>query len=146
MATQGLLTKFRVSYKETGSSTTTYTTLYDVQEIPDLGGNKDSIEITTMDDDAHVYMNGLENYGESLDFTILFNPTHQSQYEAFTQYSADNTVLMWKVEYDDGATSTTVGGSAMFNGAVSITVLGKGVNDAIQYRLSIKPTTKITLS
>lgn len=50
-----------------------------LQEIPSLGGTPNKIDITTLDDGAYHYMNGLKDYGD-LDFTFLLAPDY-SNYE-----------------------------------------------------------------
>ena len=37
--------------------------LTNLQEIPELGAEAESIEITTLADAAHIYTNGIMNYG-----------------------------------------------------------------------------------
>ena len=55
----------KLSYK-TATEPSNYTDLTDLQEIPDLGGETEAIEITTLDDAAHKYTDGILNYGDSL--------------------------------------------------------------------------------
>lgn len=52
-----------LSYK--AGEATEYTALTDLQEIPDMGGNSEAIEITTLDDAAHMYTDGILDYGDS---------------------------------------------------------------------------------
>ena len=59
----------KLSYKTSGE---TYTDLTNLQEIPDLGGESEAIEITTLADAAHMYTDGLLNYGDSLGFKFLY--------------------------------------------------------------------------
>ncbi|MBQ9913535.1 MAG: hypothetical protein IJO73_04835 [Clostridia bacterium] len=47
--------------------------LTNLQEIPDLGGEVEAIEITTLADAAHTYTDGLKNYGDSLAFKFLYD-------------------------------------------------------------------------
>lgn len=115
----------KLSYKASGGS---YTELTDLQEIPDLGGDKESIEITTLADSAHVYTDGLINYGDSLAFKFLYAK------EQFTTLSGLNNVTEWKVELPDSASCT-------FSGKCSVKLDGVGVNSALTYTLSIKPST-----
>ena len=49
-----------------------FTPLTDLQEIPSLGGTTESIEITTLADAAHMYTDGIKNYGDSLAFKFLY--------------------------------------------------------------------------
>lgn len=102
--------------------------LTDLMEIPELGGETESIEITTLADEAHKYMNGLKNYGESLDFKFLYNK------EQFTTLNALDVGSTWKVQLPDGATCS-------FSGESSVRLEGVGVNSALTYILAIKPTT-----
>ena len=60
-----------LSYK-TGSGVSQYTELTNLQEIPELGGDVEAIEITTLADAAHVYTDGIKNYGDSLAFKFYF--------------------------------------------------------------------------
>jgi hypothetical protein len=102
--------------------------LTDLQEIPELGGEAEAIEITTLADDAHMYMDGIKNYGDSLAFKFLYEK------EQFTTLNAAKESDAWRVELPDGATCT-------FGGTCSVKLDGVGVNAALTYTLSIKPNT-----
>lgn len=119
-----------LSYKN-GSSTTEYTNLTDLQEIPDLGGETESIEITTLADEAHMYTDGLKNYGESIDFIFLYNKEQFTTLEGLTG-SSD-----WKVTLPDTTTCS-------FSGTSSIKLAGVGTGAALTYTLSIKPNSEMT--
>lgn len=62
--------KTKLSYKANGESA--FTDLVDMYEIADLGGTTESIEVTTLADDAHMYISGLISYGDSLDFKFYW--------------------------------------------------------------------------
>ena len=120
----GFISKgIKLSYKK---DTETYTVLTDLQEIPDLGGETESIEITTLDDAAHMYMNGLISYGDSLAFKFLYDKT---QFETLNGLTGSSD---WQVELPDGTTCT-------FSGSSSVKLDGVGVNAALTYTLAIKP-------
>ena len=59
-----------LSYKNGSSSS--FVDLTNLQEIPELGGDTEAIEITTLADAAHKYTEGIKNYGDSLAFTFLY--------------------------------------------------------------------------
>lgn len=113
-----------LSYKTSGGSS--YTTLSDLQEIPELGGDSEAIEITTLDDAAHMYTDGILNYGDSLAFIFLYKK------EQFTTLQGLEGSIDWKVALPDGTTCT-------FSGTSSVKLAGVGVNAALTYTLSIKP-------
>ena len=97
-----------------------------MQEIPDLGGEAEAIEITTLADAAHMYTDGILNYGDSLAFKFLYD---KEQFTTLTGLTGSNS---WKVELPDGATCT-------FTGTSSVKLDSVGVNAALTYQLSIKP-------
>ena len=130
----GTLSKgITLSYKASGGSS--FTDLTDLQEIPDIGGSADSVEVTTLDDSAHMYINGLLDYGDSIDFTFLYTKTQ------FTTLSGLTGTQTWKVTLPG-----TSGLTATFDGEASVKLNGVGVNDAITYTLSVKPSSGITFA
>ena len=130
----GTLSKgIKLSYKASGASS--FTDLTNLQEIPDLGGEADSVEVTTLDDAAHMYINGLLDYGDSLDFTFLYDKTQ------FTTLNGLSGTISWKVTLPG-----TGGATATFDAQPSVKLNGVGVNDAITYTLSLKPSSGITFA
>ena len=119
-----------LSYKAGGTTGTTYTALTNLQEIPDLGGEVEAIEITTLADAAHMYTDGLKNYGDSLAFKFLYDG---DQFEALNALTG---VIGWKVELPDGAACT-------FTGTCSVKLDGVGINAALTYTLSVKPNSEM---
>ena len=103
-----------------------YIELTDLQEIPELGGDTDAIEITTLADSAHMYTDGLKNYGDSLAFKFLFET------EQFATLNELAGVNGWQVSLPDGTTCT-------FTGTSSVKFDGAGVAAALTYTLAIKP-------
>lgn len=104
--------------------------LTNLQEIPDLGGDVEAIEITTLADAAHTYTDGLINYGDSLAFKFLYEGT---QFEALNALSGSQE---WKVALPDGASCT-------FGGSCSVKLDGVGINAALTYTLAIKPNSEM---
>ena len=112
----------KLSYGE-GS---TYTELTNLQEIPELGGSAESIEITTLADAAHTYTDGILDYGDSLTFKFLYEK------EQFTTLNGLTGVHNWKVELPDGT-------NCSFSGTSGVKLDGVGVNAALTYTLAVKP-------
>lgn len=107
-----------------------YTTLNDLQNIPELGGTSESIEITTLDDAAHMYTDGILNYGDSLAFTFLYE---KDQFETLQNLTGSTG---WKVTLPDATTCS-------FSGTSSVHLASVGVNAALTYILSIKPDSEM---
>ena len=114
----------KLSYTAEGTS---YTDLTDLQEIPELGGEAEAIEITTLADAAHIFTDGILNYGDSLTFKFLYSKVK------FTTLSELDGTIKWKVTLPDNA-------SCSFEGTCSVKLDGVGVNSPLTYTLSIKPS------
>lgn len=125
----GVLSKgIKLSYK-TGDGAE-YIELTNLQEIPDLGGEAEAVEITTLADPAHMYMDGIKNYGDSLGFKFLYEK------EQFNTLNGLTGSTGWKVELPDGE-------ACSFTGTGSVKLDGVGVNAALTYTLSIKPDSEM---
>lgn len=124
----------KLSYKTNGE---TYTDLTNLQEIPELGGDTESIEITVLSDAAHMYTNGIKNYGDSLAFKFLYDTT---QFETLNSLSGS---VDWKVSLPDGENGA-INTTCTFSGTCSVKLDGVGVNSALTYTLSIKPNSEMT--
>ena len=107
-----------------------FVALKDLQEIPELGGDSEAIEITTLEDAAHMYTDGIKSYGDSLAFKFLYEG------EQFTALNNLKESTDWKVELPDGAACT-------FGGTCSVKLDGVGVNAALTYTLAIKPNSEM---
>ena len=116
-----------LSYKNGGSS---YTALTNLQEIPDLGGSTEAIEITTLADAAHMYTDGLKDYGDSIEFKFLYEETQ------FTTLNGLSGSTEWQVKLPDQSTCS-------FSGTSSVKLDGVGVGAALTYTLAIKPNTEM---
>ena len=117
-----------LSYKAASGSD--FIELTNLQEIPELGGDTEAIEITTLADAAHMYTDGIKNYGDSLAFTFLYEKAQ------FTTLNGLAGEVTWKVELPDNTTCT-------FDGTGSVKLNGVGVNAALTYSLAIKPTSEM---
>ena len=106
------------------------TELEGLYEIPDLGGDVDAIEITTLSDTAHTYIEGLKNYGDNLPFKFYYE---EGQFSTLSALSGSQS---WKVQLPDGATCS-------FTGTCSVKLDGVGINSALSYTLSIKPNSEM---
>ena len=115
-----------LSYKNGGE----FIELTTLQEIPELGGDTEAIEITTLADGAHMYTDGIKNYGDTLAFKFLYETTQFETLNGLTEGSE------WKVALPDGTTCS-------FGGTSSVKLDGVGVNAALTYTLNIKPNTEM---
>ena len=100
--------------------------LTNLQEIPELGGTRESIEITTLGDDAHMYTDGILNYGDNISFKFLYEK------EQFTTLNGLKGTQNVVVTLPDASTCT-------FTGTCSVKLDGVGINAPLTYTLNVKP-------
>ena len=117
----------KLSYKKDAGE---FIELTNLQEIPELGGDTEAIEVTTLADAAHTYTDGLKNYGDSLAFKFLYET---AQFETLNGLEG---VITWQVELPDET-------ACSFTGTSSVKLDGVGVNSALTYTLAIKPNSEM---
>ena len=115
-----------LSYKKDNGE---FIELTNLQEIPELGGDSEAIEITTLADAAHMYCDGIKNYGDSLAFKFLYEKAQFSTLNGLGEAE-------WKVALPDGETCS-------FGGTCSVKLDGVGVNAALTYTLAVKPNSEM---
>ena len=107
-----------------------YTVLKDLQEIPDLGGEAEALEITTLDDAAHMYTDGILNYGDNLPFKFLYVK------DQFDTLVALEDSIGWQIKLPDNTTCS-------FTGTSSVKLDSVGVNAPLTYTVAIKPDSEM---
>ncbi len=131
MAAEGLLSK-GITFEAGG------TLIPDLQEVPDLGGDTDTVEVTTLADGSRRYIKGLIDYGD-LDFTFLFDTSEAtSAYRQLKTLEDAGDVVEFVVTLPDDTTFT-------FSGEVTTSVNGASPNDALTFVASISLNTAIAV-
>ena len=140
MDAKGILsldTKFYISTDFT-EATPNWTQIYDLQEVPELGGSAENVEITTLQNAAKRYIKGIKDYGE-LSFVFLYdNSSATSNYRVLRGHEDTNTHLGVKVELPDET-------SFIFEGQVSTVLNSIGVNAALTFNANFSLSSDITV-
>lgn len=137
MAT-GILSKgIKLGYSATKSST--YTDIPDLQEVPNLGGSAEKVEVTTLTDNNHRYINGIKDFGD-LEFKFLYdNSTETSNYRVLKGLENTGAVTYWQVTFPDGTKFT-------FSGQVSTEIDSAAVNAALTFTATITLNSEIEVT
>ena len=133
----GVLTKrIELGYKTSGAGDT-YTKVAGLQSIPDIGGAPEQIDITTFDDAMMHYMNGLKDVG-SMEFTFLYDKQDNasSNFQTLCGLEDAGTVVSWEVKLPTGT-------KFHWDGEVSVTLSGAGVNEPLHFTANIGVSTDI---
>ena len=128
----GILTKgITLSYSTSGSE---FTTLTNLQEIPEIGnGEKEMIDVTVLSDDVKKSIAGLGDSAQTLSFKFLYEK------EQFQTLMAMDSSMKWKVTMPDGVAAT-------FDGTPSVKFDSAAPNAALTYTLAIGVESKIAFS
>ena len=132
----GILSKgITLSYKKE----TQFAVIPDLQEVPDLGGSAEKVDVTTLADGNYKYINGIKDFGD-LEFKFLYsNSGTESNYRICRGLEEAGKVVEWKVSFPDGT-------GFEFSGEPSTTIDGQSVNSAITFTLNITLNSDITVS
>lgn len=133
----GLLTKdTALSYKTSGS---TYVELKHLMEVPEMGGDPEKVEVTTLSDGVKKYINGIKDLGD-LTFKFLYdNETADSNYRVLRGLQEANEVSTFKVEYPDGT-------GHEFSAYVNVKMDAAAVNAAMTFTVGMSLQSDITVT
>lgn len=135
--------KVFLMYKETSGST--YKKLVDIKEFPDLGGEPEMLETTTLSDNMQTYIAGIQSL-DGLSFTANYTLADYKTLKALE--GAQNNFAVWFGGTESGGTLTPDGsnGKFAFTGELSVYPVGAGVNEVVDMNISIAPSTPISFS
>lgn len=122
----------------------TYEKLLDITEFPDLGGEPELLETTTLSDSMQTYINGIQST-EGLTFTANYD---LDTYTALKALTDEETYAVWFGGTENsGAAPTPTGteGKFEFTGTLSVYITGGGVNEVRSMTITIAPSSVISL-
>lgn len=127
----------------TGDNTVTYSKLVDIKEFPDLGGEPEMIETTTLSDKMQTFVMGVQS-NEGMVFTSNYDPTAYQALKALEGKQEKYAVWFGGTETGGVVTPTGSEGKFSFTGELSVHVVGGGVNEVRDMSITIAPSTVIT--
>lgn len=120
----GLLSKdTKLGMKSTG---TTYEDLAGLQSVPEIGGDPEQVDVTTLADATKKYITGIQDM-DSLEFTFLYD---NAIFKKLKSIQTSGKEVDFQITYPDGSTCT-------FKGGITVKMGGAEVNGAFQFTLSV---------
>lgn len=132
---------FLMKKESTGN---TYSKLIDIKEFPDLGGDPEMLETTTLSDKMQTFIAGIQSM-DAMQFTANYT---RSEYKELQKLNGKTeSYAVWFGGTESGGTLTPTGsdGKFKFDGQLTCYPNGGGVNEVINLTISIAPSTPITL-
>lgn len=133
----GLLSKDTKISSKAGSSST-YTELPLLMEVPEMGGTPEKVDVTTLSDASKKYIDGIKDYGD-LAFKFLYENSEGSAYRTLRGYEDAGTFADFKVELPDGT-------AFAFSGQVSTKIDSAAVNAALTFTATISLNSDMTVT
>jgi len=112
--------------------TVVFNKLCDIKDYPDLIGNPEALDTTSLSDSSRTYVQGLKN-NEQLSFTANYT---EDSFNTISNLEGKHT---FSIDFGtDGAD-----GRFVFGGYISVSITGHGVNEVREMQITITPTTNI---
>lgn len=139
------ISTYKVFLMKKGTEPDTYEKLVDIKEFPDLGGEPEMLETTTLSDNMQTYIAGIQSL-DGLSFTANYDMTDFQKLKALE--GQNNSYAVWFGGQESGGVVTPDGsnGKFEFDGQLSVYPVGGGVNEVVDMNISIAPSTPITFS
>lgn len=129
----------------TGSTTLTWSKLVDITDYPDLGGDPEMLDRTTLSEPAKTYILGIQN-NEGLAFNANYDPVAYQALDELKGETEKYAVWFGGTESNGEVTPTGSEGKFTFDGQLNVRVTGGGVNEVRKMAINIAPSTPIVPS
>lgn len=139
------ISTYKVFLMKKGSSDDTWSKLVDIKEFPDLGGEPEMLETTTLSDNMQTYIAGIQSL-DGLTFTANYDKEDFQTLKALE--GKENDYAVWFGGTGDAGSLTPDGsnGKFSFKGHLSVFPVGGGVNEVVDMSITIAPSTPITFA
>ena len=123
-----------MKYNPAGTGTDKYEQLCCIKSFPDLDTKvePDQIEITTLCDEYHEYIDGLKNRGDDLEFTANYV---KGTFDTINGLSGTTQLALY---FNTGSSFDGDNGKFYFGGEVSAFINGGGVGDVVEMTIRVK--------
>ena len=123
----------------------TYEKLIDIKDYPDLGGEPELLETTTLSDSMQTYVSGIQSL-DALTFTANYDKEKYAELKELEGQKKDYAIWFGATEASGVLTPSGSDGKFEFSGQLSVFVNGGGVNEVRGMTITIAPSTVITAS
>ena len=122
---------------------TTYAKYLDIKDFPDMFGDPEQIQTTTLTNKKHTYVPGVQDSDGLLNFLANYDATD------FATVEGDKgSELFFAVWFGEDSNGDPDGhdGKFSFKGFPFVKLNGKGVNDVREMTVGIVPTTEVAFA
>ena len=139
------ISTYKVFLMKKGDTGDTWSKLVDIKEFPDLGGEPEMLETTTLSDKMQTYIAGIQSLN-GLTFTANYDMATFKALKALEGKKVNYAVWFGGTEASGNVTPTGDNGKFSFDGELSVYPNGGGVNEVVGMTVSIAPSTIINFA
>ena len=137
------ISTYKVFLMHKAAAAEAYTKLIDIKEFPDLGGEPEMLETTTLSDKMQTYIAGIQSL-EGLSFLSNYDKADYAKLKALEGKKEQYAVWFGGTEAGGVVTPDGSNGKFSFDGELSVYPVGGGVNEVVDMNITIAPSTVIT--
>lgn len=138
------ISTYKIFLMQSADGKSTWEKLIDIKDFPDLGGTPEMLETTTLSDGMQTYIPGIQSL-DALEFTANYNLEDYKKLKQMKGTEKHLAVWFGGTESGDTVTPTGSDGKFKFKGQLSVYPVGGGVNEVVDMKITIAPSTPITL-
>jgi len=139
------ISTYKVFLMHKAAAAEVYTKLIDIKEFPDLGGEPEMLETTTLSDKMQTYIAGIQSL-EGLSFLSNYDKADYAKLKALEGKKEQYAVWFGGTEAGGVVTPDGSNGKFSFDGELSVYPVGGGVNEVVDMNITIAPSTVITFA
>lgn len=139
------ISTYKVFLMHKAAAAEAYTKLIDIKEFPDLGGEPEMLETTTLSDKMQTYIAGIQSL-EGLSFLSNYDKADYAKLKALEGKKEQYAVWFGGTETGGVVTPDGSNGKFSFDGELSVYPVGGGVNEVVDMNITIAPSTVITFA
>ena len=127
------ISSYKVELHNSATAEGDFKKFVDIKDFPDLFGEPNLLETTTLSDSMQTYIAGIKSM-DALAFTINYEKEIVT-----TIKSMEGQISYWKVIFSDGSEFS-------FAGQPSLGIPGKGVDEVLEATLTIVPSSEVVMA
>ena len=139
------ISTYKVFLMHKAAAAEAYTKLIDIKEFPDLGGEPEMLETTTLSDKMQTYIAGIQSL-EGLSFLSNYDKADYAKLKALEGKKEQYAGWVGGTEAGGVVTPDGSNGKFSFDGELSVYPVGGGVNEVVDMNITIAPSTVITFA
>ena len=127
------ISSYKVELHNSATKEGEFTKFVDIKDFPDLFGEPNLLETTTLSDSMQTYIAGIKSM-DALAFTINYEKEIATQIKGM-----EGQISYWKVIFSDGSEFS-------FAGSPALGIAGKGVDEVLEATLTIVPSSEVVMA